>query len=1301
MKKLLAFILSFLLILSTFSVVAFANDTPVAKVGNTEYATIDEAIANWTNGTTLTLLADVTLSDVVKIKSTEHHILNLGTFTMTAASGKDAIQYVINGISSMSYALDIKADVANPGGITATGGSIVRHTKPLTGAPEKDRPITRFYGGIFNASYVVRQGGTFGTGYNGSKAPAFYFYGGEFNGTIYTNRSQNQFHGGVFNGQLQMSVDSSAYTLITGGKFKYLSNVMGSNLDEKIAQGTSNYKFTIGSSKSVYDKAVYVDDEGYYVVGDNIFSEEIEAGVAMTPGGDDYFYYSQVATEGALNYTDVYMALEKNPTATVTVYEEKLDLEGIDFTGTIVVPAGHTLTITNAPADLKTGGEGTIIIVRPVASINETTYNSLQEAIDAAKDGDTVQIFAGEFTAINISNKNITIKGTVGENGELLTTIKGGDPAITGHGFNGTIKDLKIADAWKVMYAEPAGNVTVDNVYVTGATYGFHLVAYSKNLAWTIKNSYMDLSWANSFGVYGDGDAEIIITGNEFASTNPYYPDYGARAVNSFMPNVTVTENIFRDNAKIYFDASVTDTSKINVYRNYHADGIENAFADNTGAKVDIYEYYTIVDENGKLSGLVTVPTDLDGSGTEADPYIINNKEELILFRDSVNAGETKYNAPGVYVALAADIDMDGATWERGIGDGINATFDGIFDGKNFTIKNLNFAPKADADGYLCGGLFGYTYGAVTIKDLVLENIKVDASDSVRTGNKETEPHNIGILVGFANNKGGKLTVSNVIVKNIDIDAPNVDGVGTIVGYSYRAMGTIENCSVDGATIKGYSFVGGITGYSNSDAVIAGCSVKNATIIATSKAAGGIAGIVLSGDKVTGNIVADTTVTAISSNWGYVVGQIASEGILISDNTAANPQVGSSYSSGEVVQAKIGDKYYTTLAAALVAAQDGDIITLLAPIVVNAGETLTLDKPVTITYTSNVAGEDMITNNGTLIIDGTTLIYNNTDTTATNVTVSTISCGPGSVLEVKSGIVKNDSANNGSLGIYAYAIDLLTNGNLGDVTATISGGEVISTNYMAIRQFNNGTACKNVLTVTDGRIYGEKRAIQVHLNNNAAYTTITGGTIEAGEGGYALCLFPTDAENLSVTGGTFIGTIYSGTNGFISGGTFDEEVYNEYVAEGFTCEENSNGTYGIVEVVDPFKVFYIIDMIPETDANGNTYYRVGFGAGIDSLNYKAVGFDIVAENGAALELKTTQVYDLFNIYNIDGTLNITVQPSMLGGNYIFYQELLFPSSYDNMTITFRPFYITLSGEKVSFNKSYDIADFYTSTVKGA
>ncbi|MBR7184456.1 MAG: hypothetical protein IKD37_02490, partial [Clostridia bacterium] len=94
MRKLLSMLLAIIMVVSLvpgFAVTASAAGN-VAKVGNTEYATIDEAVAAWTKGTTLTLLADVTLSDVITRKSTEHHILNLGTFTMTAASGKHAIE---------------------------------------------------------------------------------------------------------------------------------------------------------------------------------------------------------------------------------------------------------------------------------------------------------------------------------------------------------------------------------------------------------------------------------------------------------------------------------------------------------------------------------------------------------------------------------------------------------------------------------------------------------------------------------------------------------------------------------------------------------------------------------------------------------------------------------------------------------------------------------------------------------------------------------------------------------------------------------------------------------------------------------------------------------------------------------------------------------------------------------------------------------------------------------------------------------------------------------------------------------
>ncbi len=411
LKRILAMVLCVAMVLSTMSFTVFADNSPVAKVGNTEYATIEEAIAAWTNGTTLTLLSDVTLSDVIKLSSTEHHILDLGTYTMTAAKNKDAIQYVVNGRATLGYALDIKADATNPGGITATGGSVVRHTKPLTGAASKDRPITRFYGGLFNASYVVRQGGTLGAGYTGASAPAFYFYGGEYNGTIYTNRSINQFYGGTFNGSMQMSVDSSAYTLIAGGTFKNLSNAMSSALNSD--------KFTIGSAKGNYDKEVYIDDNGNYVIAAAEPAEGIDAAVTKKPGTNDYLAYSKVATEGKLNYTDVYVALNKNNNASaeITVYVDELDMTDISYKGTIVVPEGEEVTIVVAegttPAwtiksaveneepnvtyedtngnELVKGEDGSFELPAP-SVINVATAEALQAALDNFTAGTTIQL---------------------------------------------------------------------------------------------------------------------------------------------------------------------------------------------------------------------------------------------------------------------------------------------------------------------------------------------------------------------------------------------------------------------------------------------------------------------------------------------------------------------------------------------------------------------------------------------------------------------------------------------------------------------------------------------------------------------------------------------------------------------------------------------------------------------------------------------------------------------------------------------------------------------------------------------
>jgi hypothetical protein len=304
------------------------------------------------------------------------------------------------------------------------------------------------------------------------------------------------------------------------------------------------------------------------------------------------------------NFGDVRLKVYNEATAQIA----NNTINNLVFDNT-TVPQNSTFTNNT----LSDSAQAALNAMNFVAKIGSTYYTSIAAAIAAAQNGDTVVISAGEYAPINISNKNITLQGTVGDNGELLTVIKGGNPAITGHGFNGTIKDIKVVDAFKVMYAEPAGNVTVDNIYVTGATYGLNLVACSIGLTWTIQNSYMDLAWANSFGVYG-GDAAIVIRGNEFASTNPYYPDYGALPVNTFLPNITVEENIFGENTKIKLAAAFTDTSRINISKNYHADGVENAFADDPSVKVFIDQCYTGIDADGNLTGLVDCIAQIAGT---------------------------------------------------------------------------------------------------------------------------------------------------------------------------------------------------------------------------------------------------------------------------------------------------------------------------------------------------------------------------------------------------------------------------------------------------------------------------------------------------------------------------------------------------------------------------------------------------------------------------------------------------------------------------------------------------------------
>ena len=93
----------------------------------------------------------------------------------------------------------------------------------------------------------------------------------------------------------------------------YLDNLYGSALNSD--------KFTIGSSKGNFDLGVYVDDEGYIVVGGTViteFGDKFAAKATNASKAGSYLPYSS-ANDNGLYYTNAAAAIAKHGEANVVL----------------------------------------------------------------------------------------------------------------------------------------------------------------------------------------------------------------------------------------------------------------------------------------------------------------------------------------------------------------------------------------------------------------------------------------------------------------------------------------------------------------------------------------------------------------------------------------------------------------------------------------------------------------------------------------------------------------------------------------------------------------------------------------------------------------------------------------------------------------------------------------------------------------------------------------------------------------------------------------------------------------------
>ncbi len=952
LKRIMAIVIAFAMVFSMMSFSAFAEGTYVAKVGDTKYATIDEALAAWTNGTTLTLLSDVTLSDVIQLSSTEYHILDLGTYTMIAASGKDAIQYVVNGRSSAGYALDIKADASNPGGITATGKTIVSHIKPSSGAPSKDRPITRFYGGIFNASYVVKQGGTsnwgfLSSGYTGASAPYFQFYGGEYNGTIYTNRSQNQFYGGIFNGSMQMSVDSSAYTLVAGGTFKNLSNSMGSTLNSD--------KFVIGTKMGANNGSVCIDENGYYVISTTT-PTEAEASVVSSYSSNNYFYYSTVNTNG-MYYEDVYDALEANTTGTVTVFTDELDLTDSSFTGTIVVPEGETITIIveegttptwtieSAEAavtytdtegnELVTGDDGSFapvdsdagvtvdgidIEITPVDGIENSYEITLAEgatwtegtsvtmtfpAVEGASDGDSAYIIHehedGTYIYVGeVEDGSVTIENTTGFS---TFTVYDGDFADALTAANACTGDVTVEIYGEVEFVdgmELNGSYTsiTFNGAADGATItinqtagGDYLEAHGKTVAFTdLTLAKANPAWSGNSGHMGN---YFSVQGGTVTYTNCTFPNGACTSGGT----ATYTNCTFQNSSEyglwVYDDALVT----VN------------------GGTIDSTKGIKVYSE-----GEDSVTSTLTVEGATFTENVTAKPAVAVGYAESITLIGNTYNNSTAIIELdsGSDADCNGIELvaEDAEGNDISSTLT-VVDRSNSSaacgvlVEGKIYVTVTDAVAVAEAGdtvtlLYSTTEEAEFAEGVNLTLADGVVADNVTVKTTITTISTVEDFIAFANAvNSGDDYAGKTVTLTADLtltDAWTSIGNGSRSGSSYTGnsfAGTFDggNYTIEGLTAPLFGIVTG--------------TVKDVNLVAdindTTNDSVGAAVAVLVGGTVDDVDVSGTVIAAKAA--GGVVGRVLAIGeVKNCDNTAAVTSTGSSDAAGGIV----GKAYYTS-----------------------------------------------------------------------------------------------------------------------------------------------------------------------------------------------------------------------------------------------------------------------------------------------------------------------------------------------------------------------------------------------------
>ena len=473
---------------------------------------------------------------------------------------------------------------------------------------------------------------------------------------------------------------------------------------------------------------------------------------------------------------------------------------------------------------------------------------SLQSALKNAESGDTVAVDSGNYTLPTLKDKQgVTIVGV--DDG---STVIGGENTETGYSSNF------------------GKDTTIKNVTFSGTTSGVRW-SYANGGTSTFENCTFKGDSTYGFHIDQSNGATFIFNNCTFIGFNAFAGD---------LEKVIFNNCTFLSNGN-YGHTNIWSTGEFNGC----------TFGDNTS-----------VSPAGNSAHLF-----FDGVEESYHHEFIGSVESMLAFAKSVNEDGDSWK--GQAVILLADIDLANVAWTP-IGNTVTK-FEGTFDGKDHTIKNLtiNTPDKSNV------GLFGYTVGG-EIKNLTVENANVTGylNVGVVAGTPYTSKYtNISVVghvevkgfayVGTVGGKNAYADWTDIVVDVDDTSYVKADSVqydpeseyadangnvayrtyvGGVVGFmgegTHKFTNVTSNIDVFGSTCD----VGGIVGIAHEGNSFINCSTSgNVTVTKASDASeaeemGGIAGVWMDNGR-------DVTFEGCSFTGKLTVN--FTEGIDLSDNT--------------------------------------------------------------------------------------------------------------------------------------------------------------------------------------------------------------------------------------------------------------------------------------------------------------------------------------------------------------------------------------------------------------------------------